>query len=146
MPLFVDPKARVRLTFGDDCPIEELRGEWIDVRESIGDAQWQELQAGALTAAATGDAGDWHMAFSGENGLRRMAYWIEAVSFVDGAGRPYPAQNTGDRMRWLGAMWPPAANEVRALLDVHVQGAWSTAQAVPHPKAEPSSDQDQTGS
>jgi len=143
MPLFVDPRARERLTFADDCPIVELRGQWLDVRQSISNAAWQELQAGAVSAAVNqgnGSGPDWHMAFSGSNGLRRAALWIEDVSFTDGSGRRYPTQNVSDRMAWLGAMWPPAYAEVVALLDAYVARAWATTQPEPHPKAGESSD------
>ena len=147
MPLFVDPKARERLTFPDDCPIEELRGEWIEVRESIGSAEWREFDAGRLTVGP-GDDGvrDWQAAFSGVNGLRRLALWITGTSFCDLQDKPYPAQNVADRMRWLGALWPPAGVEIDALLSEYIDRAWSSAQVVPHPKAEASSDPDQTAS
>lgn len=138
MPLFIDPKARVRLEFPDDHEIEDLRGEWIEVRESISNAQWQEIRAGAVSAAMAGV--DWHMAFNGENGMRRAAYWIEAVSFSDGRGRSYPNQNVVERIAWLGAMWPPAYNAMVELLDAYVEKAWAVAQPVAHPLAGESSD------
>jgi len=145
MPLFVDPKARVRLTFPDDCDVPELRGEWIDVRESIGSAAWRELQAGAATIVPnpTGET-DWQAAFSGVNGLRRLALWIEAVSFVNANDQPYPAQNMADRMRWLGELWPPAGTEIDLILTAHIQRVWAEAVPVLHPKAEPSSDLETT--
>jgi len=141
MPLFVDPKARVRLTFPDDCDVPELRGEWIDVRESIGSAAWREFQAGAVSVTPGGDT-DWQAAFSGANGLKRLAQWIEATSFVDGRGRAYPPQNMHDRMAWLGELWPPAGTEIDVILSQHIASAFDTAQPVEHPKAEPSSDPD----
>ena len=104
-------------------------------------AAWREFQAGAVSVTPGGDT-DWQAAFSGANGLKRLAQWIEATSFVDGRGRAYPPQNMHDRMAWLGELWPPAGTEIDVILSQHIASAFDTAQPVEHPKAEPSSDPD----
>lgn len=145
MPLFVDPNAKKRLEFGDTLPDStpcpaDLRGQWIEVVESIGDAEWQEISATVLSAHAEGN--DLSLAFTGKAGIERMARWITDVSFVNLKGEHYPRQNLVDRRRWLGGMFPPVANAVRAVLDAHVQAAWSVADPELDPKADASSGQE----
>lgn len=156
MPLFVDPRARERLAFPavfvnadgtEDAVTPELIGEWIEVRQSIGSGEWREIQAGAMTLGPgrSGDGGpDWEGAFQGANGLRRLAAWIEDTSFTDHAGRKYPPQNMTDRMRWLGAMWPPAGADVDRLLSEYIDRAWRKSQATADPRPGESSAPDPT--
>lgn len=141
MGLFVDPSATVVLAFADDHPIADLRGESITVRESISDADWQELRASAMQAMIEGQEA--HLAFSGTNGIRRMALWIDGVSFPSPRHGRYP-RNMSDRVRWLGDLWPPAADAIRDVLDAHVNAMWGAAQPDAHPKPGSSSDQTTT--
>ena len=146
MPLFVDPQARRRLMF-DDHPdvvgnpvLADLRGQWIEVVESVGDADWQEIGAAILDARQNDDQ-DWALAFSGRAGIERMARWITGASWRHPKMGAYPTQNLADRRRWLGDMFPPVADAIRKVLDAHVQAAWTVAEPVMDPKAAASSGQ-----
>jgi hypothetical protein len=139
MALFVDPKARTKLTFGETLPDAgatpcppDLVGEWIEVIDCVGDADFQEI--GAAVIAAHQDGGDWEMAFSGRAGIERMARWITGASFVNFTGKPYPPTNLADRRAWLGGMHPTVANAVRVVLDAHAQAALTIAEPERDPK------------
>ena len=130
MPLFVDPRETVRIEFGAECRIPELRGEWMQVLASIGDGEWQELKATSLQGY---DGDEVKFAFDRAT-VRRMTAWIVGFSFSDRQGKPYPTQNREERARWLATLFPPAAEVIRDELTAHITKAWAVAQPETDPK------------
>ena len=137
MALFVDPNERRRLEFGDDHEVVELRGEWIEVLESVGDADWQEIAMAAMTARQDTD---WELAFSGRAGIERMARWITKTSFRHPRHGKYPESNLAQRRQWLADVHPRVAAAIRKELDAHVERSWQVAQPEADPKAAASPD------
>lgn len=154
MPLFTSSFDRRKLYFDDDCPFHDLRplppeevdGEpvrqWIEVKTSISEAEWQKLRSSGIRGLSLDDDTDDTEALAkldvGAHTLLKMALWVTDFSFKNGRGVRYPQSNANDRLRWLGELFPPVAEYLRGVLDAHIDREWSMTKIALDPKQEPS--------
>lgn len=121
--LWVDKKANTTLEFAADCPVEELRGQWVKVRNMVTEGELKDYLGRMIRGTGTDDTGEQEVRLAvARNTTARMALWIVDTSFTGPRGNPCP-RNRKLRELWFADLSPQAAREVLALIEDHVNGA-----------------------